>query len=50
LRNANELIGRRPESLFAALLGVAIACPEMACSKTGLVRKAFIDFPREITK
>ena len=42
---ANELAGRGPETVFTGLLGVALACTEMAYSKTGLVRKAFIDFP-----
>ena len=45
LHTANELIGRRPETIFAALLGVALVCTEMAYSKTGLlVRNVFIDF------
>ena len=44
LHNANELVGRRRETIFAALLVAALACTDMACSKTGLVRNAFIDF------
>jgi hypothetical protein len=49
LHNANELVGRRRETIFATLLVAALACTDMACSKTGLVRNAFIDFPREIS-
>ena len=47
LHNANELVGRRRETIFAALLVAALACTDIACSKTGLVRNAFMDFPRE---
>ena len=50
MHNTNELVGRRTETVFVALRGIGLACTEMACSKTGLLRKAFIDFPREITK
>jgi hypothetical protein len=49
LHTANELVGRWPETIFAALLGGALACTEMAYSRTGLlVRNVFIVFPREI--
>ena len=50
--SAKELIARGPETIFAALLSVALARPKMAYSRPGLlVRNVFIDFPRgEITK
>jgi hypothetical protein len=45
LHTANELIERRLETIFAASFGVALACTEMAQSKTGLlVWNVFIDF------
>ena len=45
LHTANELIGRPPETIFAALLSVALACTKIAYFKPGLlVRNVFTDF------